>query len=547
MADDPKENFLYYGDNLDILRRYIEDESVDLVYLDPPFKSQQDYNVLFAERNGEQAAAQIKAFEDTWRWDRSAAEAYESVVLLGGKVSDAMSALYKFLGPSDMMAYLAMMAPRLIELRRVLTSTGSIYLHCDPTASHYLKLLMDAIFGPDRFRNEIVWQRTSSHNDPNNFGNITDRILYYTKTNKFIWNPQYIPYSDNHLENFYKFVDENGRRYGLDNMRSPHPRPNLTYDYKGYKPHPNGWSVRIEKMEKLDAEGRLEFPKNAHGRIRLRRYLDEMPGQPIQSLWVDIRPIQSHAREKLGYPTQKPEGLLERIIKTSCPEEGVVLDPFCGCGTTIAVAERLQRQWVGIDITHLAISLMRHRLEDAFGGEAKYKVIGEPVSLPDAEDLAQADPYQFQWWALGLVGARPAEGKKGADKGIDGRLMFFVENGKPEQIIFSVKAGNITSSHVRDLVGVVQREKAAIGVLISMNEPTAPMRAEAATAGSYISKELGNPRYPKIQLLTIQDLLNGRRVDSPHSVRSSERNTTFKKAPVVKKKKKEDKKQSKLM
>lgn len=547
MADDPKENFLYYGDNLDILRRYIEDESVDLVYLDPPFKSQQDYNVLFAERNGEQAAAQIKAFEDTWRWDRSAAEAYESVVLLGGKVSDAMSALYKFLGPSDMMAYLAMMAPRLIELRRVLDQSGSIYLHCDTTAVHYLKMLMDAIFGPENFRNEIIWQRTSSHNDPNNYGKITDCILYYVKSNQFVWNKQYVPYSETYLKNFYKFVDEKGRKYRLSDLRSPHPRPNLTYDYKGYKPHPNGWAVCREKMEQLDSEGRLEFPKSKDGRIQLRRYLDDMPGQPLQNLWADIPPIHAHAKEKLGYPTQKPEPLLERIIQASCPDDGVVLDPFCGCGTTITVAEKLGRRWIGIDITHLAISLMRHRLEDTFKGEAKYKVIGEPVSLPDAEELAQTDPYQFQWWALGLVGARPAEGKKGADKGIDGRLMFFVENGKPEQIIFSVKAGNVTVSHVRDLVGVVQREKAAIGVLISMHEPTAPMRAEAASAGSYISKELGNPRYPKIQLLTIQDLLNGRRVDSPHSVRSIERNTTFKKAPVVKKKKKEDKKQSKLM
>ncbi|NLT36755.1 MAG: site-specific DNA-methyltransferase [Methanomassiliicoccus sp.] len=549
MADDPKENFLYYGDNLDILRRYIEDESVDLVYLDPPFKSQQDYNVLFAERNGEQAAAQIKAFEDTWRWDRSAAEAYESVVLLGGKVSDAMSALYKFLGPSDMMAYLAMMAPRLIELQRVIKRTGWLYLHCDPTASHYLKLLLDAVFGPENFRNEIVWRRSQPKGHAVlRFSRAHDTILSYAKTNDAIFYPQYKEHDPEYVEKFYRFIEEgSGRRYRLDNLANPNKnRPNLTYEFPPGSGIVRVWRWTEERMKKAWEDG-LVVQTREGGVVSQKRYLDEMDGTLITDFWDDIEHLHGSHHEALGYPTQKPEGLLERIIQASTADDALVLDPFCGCGTTIAVAEKLHRQWIGIDITHLAISLMRHRLDDSFGDQAIYKVIGEPVSLPDAEELAQTDPYQFQWWALGLVGARPAEGKKGADKGIDGRLMFFVENGKPEQIIFSVKAGNVTVSHVRDLVGVVQREKAAIGVLISMHEPTAPMRAEAASAGSYISKELGNPRYPKIQLLTIQDLLNGRRVDSPHSVRSSERNTTFKKAPVVKKKKKEDKKQAKLM
>lgn len=549
-------NMLYYGDNLDILRRYIKDESVDLVYLDPPFKSQQDYNVLFAERNGSQSAAQIKAFEDTWRWDQVAAASYEEVVTKGGRVAEAMQAFHTFLGPSDMLAYLSMMAPRLTELRRVMKSTASMYLHCDSTASHYLKMLMDSVFCPQNFRNEIIWKRKTGRGETQHkssqFGNCVDHILFYAKTEDATFNTQFVPLDEadpvyvDYVETNFKFVDSDGRKYRSADLSSPSPRPNLRYVYNGYAPPKKGWAVSREKMEKWDKEGRLLFPGDKGGRIRRKLYLDELKGKPVQNLWDDIPSVSSQSGERLGYPTQKPEALLERIINSSSSEGDTVLDPFCGCGTTITVAEQLGRRWIGIDITHLAITLMRHRLKDAFGDATSYQVIGEPVTLPDAESLAAQDPYQFQWWALGLVGARPVDQKKGADKGIDGRLYFFVERGKSEQIIFSVKAGNISVSHVRDLRGVIEREKASIGVLISLNEATQPMRSEAADAGFYTSKELGNPKYPRIQLLTIEDLLQGKGIQCPHIV-GRDTSSTFKKAPKAKKAPKKTKeKQSRL-
>lgn len=522
-------NQLFYGDNLDVLRRHIGDESVDLVYLDPPFKSNQDYNVLFAEKTGAKSAAQIKVFEDTWRWDQSAAAAYEGVVEAGGHVSLAMLAFRTFLGENDMLAYLAMMAPRLVELRRVLRSTGSIYLHCDPTASHYLKMLMDAVFGPTRFKSEIVWKRTSSHGNVSTaYGDVTDTLLHYARGDKPTWNQLYTSYSQKHIDSKFTLVDKDGRKYTTSDLRNPGVRPNLTYDYKGYKPHPNGWAISREKMEEYDRLGKLWFPPKKDGRIRLKRYLDESLGHRVQNLWDDIPPINSQAQERLGYPTQKPEALLERIIQASSNEGDVVLDPFCGCGTTIAAAQRLSRKWIGIDITHLAITLIRHRLFSAYGGKAEYDVIGEPVSLPDAEALAAEDKYQFQWWALGLVGARPTDQKKGADRGIDGRLFFHdePEGGKTKQIIFSVKGGGLKAQDVRDLRGVIEREKAEIGMLISLEEPTKQMRTEAASAGFYAIPGL-DKRYPRLQILTIADLLGGRRIDYPHT------SVTFKPAPKV--------------
>jgi site-specific DNA-methyltransferase (adenine-specific) len=581
--EEKAENMLYYGDNLEILRRYVKDETIDLVYLDPPFKSQQDYNVLFAERNGSQSASQIRAFEDTWQWDQAAAVAYEDVVTGGGKIAQAMEALRTLLGPTDMLAYLSMMAPRLMELRRVIKPTGSIYLHCDSTASHYLKLLMDAVFGPDQFRNEIIWRRTGAHGSKRSYGPVHDTILFYSKTNDYFFNSVKRPYMKGHVESRYS-EDEKGRMKftsggnvltgaGMTSGESGKL-------WHGFNPSSKNrhWAVPkflvdqmppdfekfgvLEKLEKLYDAGLIEITPGNEWPVPVR-YLRSDDGQPIQDIWAyqpytegtvygteegidqDVAWLGPTDPERLGYPTQKPVGFLIRIISSSCPQKGTVLDPFCGCGSTIEAAQRLERPWIGIDITHLAITLMRVRLKDVFG-DVQYKVIGEPVSLPDAQALAQQDPYQFQWWTLGLVGARPIDQKKGADKGIDGRIYFFVERGKAEQIIFSVKAGNVTAAHVRDLHGVIDREKAAIGVLISFNEPTQPMRSEAADAGFYTSKELGNPKYPKIQLLTVEEILNGRRIDCPHSVSSREVNPTFKKAPKAKREPKQKEKQSKL-
>ena len=382
-----EKNQLYYGDNLAVLREHIKDESVDLIYLDPPFNSRQDYNVLFAERDGTRSASQIMAFEDTWEWNMDAERAYEEIVERGGRVSDAMRAFRTFLGHSDMMAYLAMMAPRLIELHRVLKETGSIYLHCDPTASHYLKILMDAVFGPQQFRNEIVWKRKAGRGETNNqavrFGVTADALLFFGKSSDARFYRQYRSNNPKYIETKFNQDDGDGRRYHLDNISSPSPRPNLVYEYKGHQPPPNGWAVSRERMEEMDRQGRLYVPEDPTKRIRRKRYLDELLGETVDSLWDDIPPINSQAQERLGYPTQKPEALLQRIIQASSAEGEIVLDPFCGCGTAVSVAQRLSRRWIGIDITHLAIGLIKTRLGDAFGDSVRetYEVIGEPVDF----------------------------------------------------------------------------------------------------------------------------------------------------------------------
>lgn len=521
-------NTLYYGDNLDVLRRYVVDESVDLVYLDPPFKSDQSYNVLFAEQDGSRSASQIKAFEDTWQWDQAAAAAYEEVVEGGGRVSQAMQAFRTFLNESDMLAYLSMMAPRLVALRRVLKPTGSIYLHCDPTASHYLKMLMDAVFGPERFRNEIIWKRTSGHSDASRYGAVHDTLLYYVRGDDYTWNETYQEYEPAYVEQYYRYADPDGRKWMSGDLGAAGLQGGgYDYTWKGVR---RIWRVPQETMARLDAEGRVFYTKN--GIPRIKRYLDESKGLPIQDVWTDLEALRSWHQERLGYPTQKPESLLERILRASSNEGEVVLDPFCGCGTAVAVAQRLNRRWIGIDITHLAITLIRHRLFSAYGGKAEYEVIGEPVSVPDAQALAAEDKYQFQWWALGLVGARPTEQKKGADRGIDGRLYFHdeAEGGKTKQIVLSVKGGDLKASDVRDLRGVIEREKAEIGVLLTLEEPTQPMRKEAASAGFYDSPGW-NKKYPRLQILTIAELLTGTRIAYPPSAQV---NVTFKKAPKAK-------------
>ncbi len=517
-------NTLYYGDNLDILRRYVRDESVDLVYLDPPFNSNASYNVLFGGKGGAKSAAQIKAFDDTWHWDESAGRAYFETVQAGGGAGDALRAFRSLLGEGDMLAYLAMMAPRLVELRRVLKPTGSIYLHCDPTASHYLKVLMDAVFDIREFRNELIWKRSFAHGDTGqgarHFGRVTDTILFYGKTKNATWIPQYMPYSDEALQRDYKYSEpETGRIYRLAPVDGPGgaSKGNPFYEFLGVSGY---WRFSQEKMQTLYEEGRIVLSKTGKS-LSQKVYLDAAKGRPIVNLWDDIARLSPNAAERLGYPTQKPLALLERIIQASSNPGDVVLDPFCGCGTTVAAAQKLGRQWIGIDITHLAIGLMRQRLRDMFGDEVRFKVTGEPTTAEDAAELAATDPYQFQWWALGLVGARPTDQKKGADQGIDGRLFFYDDpRADAKQIIFSVKAGKIQSPYVRDLVGVINREEAQIGVLISLNEATGPMRAEAASAGLYTSPYDGR-NYPRIQLLTVAELLDGRRIEMPAAMQTN--------------------------
>lgn len=508
---------LHWGDNLIVLREKIDSESVDLIYLDPPFNSNRGYNVLFRENGQLDSEAQIEAFTDTWHWTESAQATYEELVSgrhVPQRVSDLIVAMRSFIGANDVMAYLVMMTIRLLELHRVLKPTGSIYLHCDSTASHYLKVVMDTIFGPRRIRSQIIWKRTSSHgNVSSGFGDVTDIILYYAKGDKTIWNQVYRPYTQKHIDSKFTMVDDDGRRFTTSDLRNPGYRPNLIYDYKGYQPHPNGWAVSLEKMEEYDRQGRLWFPSAPNGRIRLKRYLDETPGERVQNLWDDIAPINSQAAERLGYPTQKPEALLERIINASSNAGDVILDPFCGCGTAIAVAERLGRQWIGIDITHLAIAAIVARMESAFP-DITITRQGEPVDESGARELALLNRYDFQNWALALVSARPVaeeapgKSKKGADKGIDGIIAFLGATLKaPARCIVQVKSGHVTSATIRDLVGTVEREKAEMGLLITLEPSTAAMRTEAIQAGSYYSESM-NTEYPRIQIRTIRDLLH---------------------------------------
>ena len=567
-------NLLYYGDNLDILRRYVKDETVDLVYLDPPFNSNTNYNVLFAEKDGSKAASQIQAFSDTWTWNQESESVFAEIVTAGGRVGDCLQAFRTFLGECDMLAYLVMMAPRLMELRRTLKSTGSIYLHCDPVASHYLKMLMDAMFGPANFLNEVIWKRTSAHSGSKRWGPVHDLILFYAKSAAFVWNPVFQEYSAEYVEGFYRYMDDKGR-FRMGDLTGAGTRSGESgQPWRGVNPTDNGrhWAVpnkvlletlgkKIlsltvqQKLDALDKQGLIYWPPK--GKMPcFKRYLNEEAGVPIVDVITDINPIGAQAAERLGYPTQKPQALLDRIISASSNPGDVVLDPFCGCGTTIAAAQALGRAWIGIDITHLAITLIKQRLKDSFGieqdvrttpsgkgetakvGEAaaeygaaakrQFHVVGEPTSEPDAAALAASDPYQFQWWALGLVGARPVEQKKGADKGIDGRIIFQGDKqGIFESVILSVKAGHTNVAHIRDLKGVLEREKAAIGVLISMQEATSPMKTEAVTAGFYESALWGR-KYPRIQLFTVAELLAGKTIEMP-PIRQVQ--ATFKKAP----------------
>jgi DNA modification methylase len=511
-------NLLYYGDNLDILEREVSDETVDLVYLDPPFNSNQNYNILFKERDGSRAAAQELVFWDTWHWNAATALTYEALIESGPeKVAHVLRAFRTFLGDNDMLAYLSMMAPRLIELRRVLKPNGSLYLHCDPTASHYLKLLLDAVYGPGNFRNEIVWKRTSAHSSAKRYGPVHDTLLFYSKTDSYMWNPEYQSYDQSYLNEFYTHVDKDGRRWRRSDLTGAGTRNGATGEpWRGLDVTAKGrhWAYPPATLEKMDAAGKIHWPAKQGGMPMLKRYADEQKGVPLQDIWTDLKPLHNLAAEREGYPTQKPEALLERIIRASCPEGGTVLDPFCGCGTTVAAAQNLGRNWIGIDITYRAITIIRDRLSRTHGPAAEYSVHGLPSALSEAKALATQDRHQFQWWALDFVGVRQQQ-RKGADRGIDGRLFFHDEpgKGKTKQIIFSVKSGHVGVKDIRELSDVVRREGAQIGVFLTLEPPTRNMRSEAISAGFY--KSPWGYQYQRIQILTIEDLFDGRTFSYP--------------------------------
>ncbi|MCH7594407.1 MAG: restriction endonuclease [Chloroflexi bacterium] len=528
-----KPNTLYYGDNLTVLRDFPA-ECVDLIYLDPPFNSNRNYNVLFRESKGTESEAQIQAFEDTWHWGMEGSttwDVYTEIVSKQDDVGKMLQAFVSALGHNDVTAYLTMMAPRLVELRRVLKPAGSIYLHCDPTASHYLKVLMDAVFGAANFVNEIVWKRQTSHNDARqgakHFGRLHDVLLFYSKSRDRNWEQQYRPYDEEYVEKFYRHVEPGtGRHYTLSDITAPgggNPaKGNPHYEFLGVE---RWWRFSESRMKELFDEGRII--QTRPGAVpRQKRYLDEMPGMPIGSVWEDVKPVQAQGSERLGYPTQKPEALLERVIRTSSNEGDVVLDPFCGCGTAVAAAHGLGRNWIGIDITYLAVDLMKNRLMTTFPGDFKkgIHVDGEPADEAAALALAERDKYQFQFWAVAKLGgtARGGENRKGADQGVDGVVGFPDvdpdKSGKSaiewRQVIVSVKGGATGPAHVRDLIGTVESQGGAIGVLVTVHQPTKAMVEAAAEAGVFMPIA-GDKSYPKIQLITAGDIVHGKTINMP--------------------------------
>jgi site-specific DNA-methyltransferase (adenine-specific) len=524
-------NHLYYGDNLAVLRDSIRDESVDLIYLDPPFNSNASYNVLFKGPSGSESAAQIEAFDDTWHWNDSAEEAFGDVMRGGNAAASTMlRAIRSFLGDNDMMAYLAMMAVRLIELHRVLKPTGSLYLHCDPTASHYLKILLDAVFGKEAFLNEISWKRTTAHSSSKRYAPIHDVIFYYGRGSKKIWNSPRAQYEEAYLNKYYKYDDGDGRLYWRADITGAGVRkgdsgkawrerdptsiqrhwalPEQVLAELAGKDEARSLSVH-EKLDLLEANNRIYWPKG-DGMPMFKRYREDLKGLALGDFWDDIDRINPVGGERLGYPTQKPVALLERILNASSNPGDVVLDPFCGCGTTVHAAQKLGRQWIGIDVTHLAIGLIEKRLRDAFEG-VQFVTHGVPQDIEGARNMAARGRddknyyFEFEKWALSLIAAQPGNlSKKGADKGIDGNLYFGAKS--EGRAIVSVKAGdNVGVAMIRDLRGVIEREGAQVGVFLTLSEPSRPMITEAAGAG--LCEIAGFAAVPRIQIVTIEQAM----------------------------------------
>ncbi len=507
---------LHYGDNLEVMREKIPDEIADLVYLDPPFNSSRSYNLLFKQVKGDPSPAQIHAFEDTWTWSPLLYEQFKADHR-NARLFELVEALHHILGQSEMMAYVLMMAPRLLELHRKLKPAGSLYLHCDPVASHYLKIVLDVVFGAAGFRSEITWKRTSSHgNVSHGYGRVTDTILFFTKTDGFTWHQVFVPYDQKHVDSKFTLVDEAGRRFTTSDLRNPGVRPNLRYPFAArdgvtYQPHPNGWAVSREKMAEYDEKGLLYYPSSPSGRLRLKRYFDEARGERVQTLWDDISPINSQAKERRGYPTQKPLALLERIIAASSNEGDVVMDPFCGCGTALVAAERMNRKWIGIDITYLAINEVIHRLwtECAEGRPLNYKLVGSPKDADGAEQLFRSTVGQnhkpFEQWCVTLVGGEYRD-RGGADRGVDGVIPVWDYAGKLHRIVIQVKGGQaLTLSAVRDFASVIRDNDALLGLMIAMKESTREMQLVAEQQG-YADWQ-SEKKYPRLQIRTVKELL----------------------------------------
>jgi len=516
-------NTLFYGDNLDVLRRSVGSESVDLVYLDPPFNSNRNYNVIFARNASSNDTAQIQAFDDTWRWTQATEEQYLDLVNGGvpNAVADALRAMLTLVGENDALAYLVNMAPRLVELHRVLKRTGSLYLHCDPTMSHYLKVLLDAIFGPHLFRNEIIWKRTNAHSSSKKYGPIHDVILYYGKSAAVTWETPRRQYTEEYLDKYYKFDDGDGRLYWRADLCAAGVRHGESgKPWRGIDPTVKGmhWKFQVARLDELDAEGRIYWPPKGT-MPQYKRHRDELPGLAVGDIWDDIDKINPLAAERLGYPTQKPLALLERILAASSKPGDVVLDPFCGCGTTIDAAIKLKRAWLGIDITYIAVGLIQARLKDTYGDSIKdtFTVEGIPRDLSGAQALFNQSPFDFERWAVTLAEGTPNE-KQVGDRGIDGVILFLNDKtGKAAsgRVLVSVKGGkSVNPAMVRDLVGTVDSQKAEMGVLITMVPATPGMIEAANHSGSY-TWPVNGQSFPRVQIITVPELLNLKRPKMP--------------------------------
>ncbi len=529
-------NRLYYGDNLDVLRRKIADESVDLCYIDPPFNSKRNYFQIY-NNQGSEDHAQAQAFVDTWEWgdeaDAGLAWITDIAQLQNGKLTEQtvelIKGLEKVLKRGSLLAYLVHMTLRIVEIHRVLKPTGSFYLHCDPTASHYLKLVLDAVFcgqGGGDFKNEIIWPRlTAAKGQTDSFGKTHDVIFFYTKSSSMSFNKPLREVSEKRIKQHYSNIEpETGRRYMLADFTQAGQGPSRNFGGREIHP-PQGkhWIWTQMRVDEAMKTGRLVFTNPNVPRVK--RYLDESKGDLVEDVWGDVSPINAMAREKLGYPTQKPEALMERIIKASSNEGDVVLDAYCGCGTTVAVAQRLGRQWIGIDITYQSISLILKRLRDKYPDtfadiEDNILLDGVPRDLASAVALANRKDdktrKEFEKWSILTYSndqARINE-KKGADGGIDGIAYFLIDRETNGKAIFQVKSGGTKRSDLATLNSDRLREKAEFGILIAMDMPTKPMRDEIAAAGKYKHPML-NREDDRIQVITVAEILAGKRLDLP--------------------------------
>jgi DNA modification methylase len=536
----PKMNKLLYGDNLFIMSQRLKKDSVDLIYLDPPFKSDQTYNLIYSQATGRPIPEQAQAFGDTWELNTEREQLAQHMPEIAREedvdvpyFADFWRLWLSALRDTQphLLAYLTYMVQRLLHMRAILKPTGSIYLHCDPTASHYIKVMMDAIFGHSNFRSEIIWKRTSAHSSAKRFGPIHDVLLYYTKTDKFTWNPQHTPHDPEYVKAFYRHSDAQGA-FRLSDLTADGTRDGASgLPWRGIDPTRIGrhwaapraamkiisaekWAAMTtqEKLDALDAAGRIHWPKKEGGTPAYKRYLHEMPGVPIQDVWTDIPPVASQATERLGYPTQKPVPLLERIIRCSTNPGDVVFDPFCGCGTTVYAAHQTGRRWIGCDIAILAVRIVEKQLYERYGlkRDEHYEEEGIPNSVASATALFEEDPFQFENWAVEYVEGFPT--KKTGDRGIDGRIWFETSEHGFDVMVLSVKGGKVQPTDVRDLIGVLTNEPdAKLAGLITLHEPSKAMRAAAAQAGVW---EYRGIKYPRCQILTVREMIEDKRTFS---------------------------------